>query len=101
MSADNGIYILKLKDQCRVIYATSIENLWYSKKKHKMCNSLVSQEVYEYFCNAKPLSEKDAVIEASRIYNEVIQDDDFGIIEYGIQMIHCDKTWDEILAEAT
>lgn len=31
MSADNGIYILKLKDQCRVAHLQAIDNIYWSE----------------------------------------------------------------------
>lgn len=30
MSADNGVYILQLKDQIRVVYTQAIDNLWWT-----------------------------------------------------------------------
>lgn len=104
MSADNGIYILKCKDQSRVLYTQCIENLWYSHLKDREDNfsELVPTRIIEYFGKGRTdiLTHEEAIQKAHRMYDDFMENDDYGILEYGISTISINKTWDEILSEA-
>jgi len=101
MSADNGIYILKLKDQYRVIHAQAIDNLWWSHVSMTLENDFVPTRIVEYYGGAKPLStEQEATSLALKIYDEIMEDDFCPIIEYGISKFEIDKTWNEIVEDA-
>jgi hypothetical protein len=84
MSADNGIYVAKFPDGYRVAYAQCIENVDYfpegsQERKH---------ELGIYFGGSKLFNRDiEAFDEAYRMYKEFIKNDDFGILEYGIQFI--------------
>jgi hypothetical protein len=95
MSADNGIYILKTKDnQYRVIHAQAIENLYFSFLDSEN-KALVPTRIVEYFGDCK-FTWKFEI--ASKVAFSMEQSTP--ICEYGIKTIHVDKTWKEIIKEA-
>ena len=94
MSADNGIYILKTKDQYRVIHAMAIDNLWYSHINENN-NILVPTRILEYFGKSKYTRNFDVVSKIAFAMENRIRP-----LEYGIRTISIDKTWDEIVQEA-
>jgi hypothetical protein len=96
MSSDNGIYILNLKDQFRVIETNAIENIHWDDKLGKASPTPVPKRVVEYFQNAKPFKSKSLALDfACEI------EDDIDILEYGICNIKMkDHTWDEVVALA-
>ena len=117
MSADNGIYILQSLDGFRVIHAQAIENIYwhftccdnpnviekkigdiYTVEICKNCNTerpigVMKNEINpcflkQYFGGCKIFKTKEeSLLEAERIYNEILNDDYCPIIEYGIQFI--------------
>lgn len=99
MSADNGIYILKMTDQCRVICTKAIDNLFWSYVTNSVDDKIVSTRIIEYFCNAKPLSFNDAQKQAF-IYEEIVFNSPMPYLEYGIQVIRKNCSWNEIVEEA-
>ena len=100
MSADNGVYILEMKDQARVIHAQAIDNLnWTWLGGGQSREKFVPTAVVEYFGGVKPMTLQEAHDEAHRLYKDIL-DDDFGICEYGIQHFTINKTWDQIVREA-
>lgn len=95
MSADNGIYILKTKEgQHRVIHAQAIENLYwgYSDGYH---DELVPKRIVEYYGKSKYTYDKNIARDIA-----FSMASDAGYLEYGVQEIIADKTWDEIVDEA-
>ena len=100
MSADNGIYILEMKDQTRVIHTQNIENLWWSDLEKEQVADFVPTRIVEYYAGAKPMTFEEASVEAKRLYDEILADDFCPICEYGICHFAIDKTWDEIVMEA-
>jgi len=100
MSADNGIYILEMKDQVRVIHTQNIENLWWSDIEEEQLDNFVPTRIVEYYAGAKPMTLEEADAEAKRLYDEILSDDFCPICEYGICHFAIDKTWDEIVVEA-
>ena len=92
ISADNGIYILKTKEgQYRVIHAQAIENLYDIND----FNILVSKQILEYYGESKYTYNKNVVRDIA--FNMARN---AGYLEYGVQEIIVDKTWNEILKEA-
>ena len=121
MSADNGIYILQSKDGIRVAHCQAIENIyWWNKKCCKKpeiietdepdnyterCKNCGKVPEYEqraeinpkvlkgYFGNSKVFKIiEEALKEATRQWNEVINDPICPICEYGISYI---KGWEK------
>lgn len=95
MSADNGIYILKLKDQCRVIETQAIDNLGWSFITFSSIRELVPTRVVEYYGESKYTHNFDM---AMRVAVQMLKHTP--ICEYGIQIIQCNKTWKQVVKEA-
>ena len=100
MSADNGIYILNLKDQSRVIHSQNIEDLCWSFLTFGLIDDFVPTRIVERYCSAIPLTRKEAQSKAFEMEEEILNDDFCPILEYGIQSFNIDKTWDEVVKEA-
>lgn len=105
MSADNGIYILKTKDQYRIIHAQAIENVYWEHDNHyayySNCrtNMLVPSRVVEFWGSSKYT--KDEAI-ALKVANAMLKniERNCGICEYGIRTFTYNKTWKHILEDA-
>ena len=95
MSVDNGIYILKTKDQYRVTYAMAIDNLWFSFLTRDESQELVPTRIIEYFGNCKYTRHEET---AMRVANAMAKQQP--ILEYGISRIPINKTWKQIVDEA-
>jgi hypothetical protein len=100
MSADNGVYILKLKDQCRVIYTQCIDNLWWSFVEMESVGYFVPTRIVEYYQHANPMTLDEAREEAKKIADGILSDDFCSVLEYGISTFEINKTWEEIADEA-
>ena len=100
MSADNGIYILEMKDQARVIHAQAIENLWWSDLSNREVTNMVPTRIVEYYGSAEPMTIDEAYDKAKDIYDEIMNDDFCPIVEYGICRFKIKKTWVQIVKEA-
>jgi hypothetical protein len=100
MSADNGLYILKMKDQSRVGHFQAIENLWWSNLLLEMTADIVPTRVMEYYFFLDPLTDDQAAKRAFELNKEILEDDFCPILEYGIQTISINKTWNELVEEA-
>jgi hypothetical protein len=95
MSADNGIYILKTKDQYRVIEAQAIENLWWSFIKWDFDKGMVPTRIVEYYGGTRyTRNQETAYRVADAMANKCY------ILEYGIRTFSINKTWKQIIAEA-
>ena len=95
MSSDNGIYILNLKDQSRVIHAQAIDNLWWSFVTFDSnSDTFVPTRLVEYFGGATPRTKSATKRKAFAMA------DDYPILEYGISVFDIDKTWEELVYEA-
>lgn len=90
MSKDNGIYILQLKNECRVIHAKNIENI-LEDKENPWCGPFVADWLLEYFGKAPVYgSVADAVMAA------VVLSDTVGVVEHGIKLLpDLEHTWKE------
>lgn len=105
MSADNGIYILKTKDQYRVIHAQAIENVYWEHDNriayylNSRNNMLVPSRVVEFWGNTRyTKSEEIALKVANAMLNNI--EKNCGICEYGIRTFTYNKTWKHILEDA-
>lgn len=100
MSADNGVYILKTKDQYRVIETQAIENIYFSFiEPEKLGNHIIPTRVLEYWGNCRyTFNQETAMRVADRILKSVIED--YGVCEYGIRIFEYDKPWKKIVQDA-
>jgi hypothetical protein len=97
MSSDNGIYVLNLKDQYRVIETNAIENIYWNDNLKRYQSEPNSKNVVKYFQNAKSFTSKSLAMDfACEI------EDNTDILEYGINNIRMtNMTWDEVVQDAT
>lgn len=95
MSADNGVYILKTKDQYRVTDAHAIENLYWSFIDFDMKDEYVPTRLVEYFGHTRYTRDFE---KAMKVANAIARS--LPILEYGIQILPVNKTWKQIVKEA-
>lgn len=101
MSADNGIYILKTKDQYRVTHEQAIENVYWEYDNRYACdinyqkNYLVPTRVVEYWGNCKYTR---SIEKAQQIAESMLKK--IGLVEYGIRTFTYNKTWKHIVEDA-
>jgi hypothetical protein len=95
MSADNGIYILKTKDQYRVIHAQAIDNLWWSAINSESQREMVPTRIVEYYGDTKYTRDE---LKALQIANSMAKNT--YILEYGIKTFEINKNWKQIVKEA-
>ena len=101
MSSDNGIYILQTKDlngepEYRVKHLQAIENVdWDDKKKdHTNNDDIRIVNAREMFKDAPQFaSEVLAFKHASAVYDEIMKDEYYPIVEYGISKIKIDRVF--------
>ena len=86
MSADNGVYIHRFRNGWRVAEGQAVENIYWNARKKEMGEAYNHKALRDYFSNS-PLfkTEEDAWRYAQRLYKLIM--DEFGIVEYGIQVI--------------
>lgn len=94
MSADNGVYILKMKDQYRVSCFGAADNLFYFRRSGHM-DCLQPLRVVEYYKDAQQADNAEKALSIALNMKERLP-----VCEYGIQIISVDKTWEEIWTEA-
>ena len=94
MSADNGIYILKTKDQYRVIHVQAIDNLFYSHISNNR-DVLVPTRLVEYFGSCRYTRNFDTAMKVAKAIEFNLP-----ILEYGIKTFYIDKTWRQVVREA-
>lgn len=98
MSADNGIYILKCKDQYRVLHTQAIDNIYLTFEDSSFgvaMNTPVSTRIIEYFGDYKYTRSKETALNIA--YSMLMKLD---VCEYGIQVISVNRTWKQIVNEA-
>ena len=101
MSADNGIYILKTKDQYRVAHLCAIDNVTWSVIDGDWCTDmdkrekLVPTRVVEMWGNCKYTRNKNKAFEIAHKW-----DSSLPICEYGVNVITYNKTWKHIVEDA-
>lgn len=94
MSADNGVYILKMKDQYRVSCFGAADNLFYFRSSGHM-DCLQPLRIVEYYKDAQQADNAEKALSIALNLKERLP-----VCEYGIQIISVDKTWEEIRIEA-
>ena len=101
MSADNGIYILKTKDQYRVTHAQAIENVYWEYDSRYACyinertNKLVPTRVVEYWGCCRYTRNPEMAYKIAETMLKRI-----GFVEYGIRTFTYNKTWKHIVEDA-
>lgn len=101
MSADNGVYILKTKDQYRVAHIQGIDNIYFSfidgdwRDIESKKNKYVPTRVVEFWgmCNFTKSAKR-----AFEIANKI--EKNLPICEYGVCVITYNKSWNEIIKDA-
>lgn len=88
MSADNGVYILKTKDQYRVILAQAIKNIFDGRNKLKPVEVVYLWNSVRHTRDEVKAMDIDKTIN-SRTYTE-----------YGIKTFTYNKTWKHIVEDA-
>lgn len=93
MSADNGIYILCLKDQFRVIHTQGIDNLYWDDEKLIQTNNPQPKQVVDYYKDAFIFStETAATAFASSMLRALT------ICEHGVSTIELKQhTWNDLV----
>lgn len=94
MSADNGIYILKCKDQYRVIHAQAIDNLWWTPLNPNN-QELVPTRLVEYYGNSRYTRDAEKAMQVATAIERK-----WKWTEYGIRTFTINKTWKQIVKEA-
>lgn len=101
MSADNGIYVLKTKDQYRVAHLQAIDNVWWSlidgNWQNKPCRNskLVPTRVVEMWGYCKYTRDEGTALKLAHKWANSLP-----ICEYGVNVITYNKTWKHILEDA-
>lgn len=101
MSADNGIYILKTKDQYRVAHLSGIDNVTWSlidgdwNCNDKTRGKLVPTRVVEMWGDCKYTKDRNKAFEIAHKWAANLP-----ICEYGVNIITYNKTWKHILEDA-
>lgn len=102
MSADNGIYILRTKDQYRVAHLQAVENISWSYIDGDQNNKAVTHERYvptrvvEMWGDCKFTKDAEQALRIAHKWNTSLP-----VCEYGVKIITYSKTWMQILKEAT
>lgn len=100
MSADNGIYILKTKDQYRVAHLKAIENLSWSIIDGYLDSSnnkgkWVPTRVVEMWGKCKYTRNEYVALKIAHKWANSLP-----ICEYGVNIITYNKTWKHIVEDA-
>lgn len=101
MSADNGIYILKTRDQYRVAHLQAIDNIswsaidgnWQNRKETR--GRYVPTRIVEMWGDCKFTRDKNIADDIAKRWAESLP-----ICEYGVSTITYNKTWKQILKDA-
>lgn len=101
MSADNGIYILKTKDQYRVAHLQAIDNVSWSiidgdwQNNDKTRGMCVPTRVVEMWGDCKFTRDENKAFQIAHKWAGSLP-----ICEYGVNVIIYNKTWKHILEDA-
>ena len=95
MSADNGIYILKTRDQYRVAHLQAIENVYWSVIDGEWQGKCVPTRVVEMWGNCKFTRDANKALDIAYRWATKLP-----ICEYGVKVITYNKTWKRILEDA-
>lgn len=95
MSNNSGVFILQCNDQYRVALIHGCDTLRWSHID-KEFGDLKSVRLYEAFHQSKEWRHEDEALWDAR---RILKSYDY-YVEYGIQYVLVDRSWDEIEAEA-
>lgn len=100
MSADNGIYILKTKDQYRVAHIRAIENLYWSAILSRYggyydCSKLIPTRVVEIWGDCKFTRDENKALDIAHKWASKLP-----ACEYGVCVVTDNRTWKQILKDA-
>lgn len=101
MSADNGVYILKTKDQYRVAHLQAIDNVswsiidgdWQNEKRTR--GKCVPTRVVEMWGKCKYTRDESVALKIAHRWASSLP-----ICEYGVNIITYNKTWKHIVEDA-
>lgn len=94
MSADNGIYILRCKDQFRVIHAQAIDGVYWSHIDGTH-DRLVPSRVVEFWGDSKYTRDEYVALKIAHKWCGSLS-----VCEYGVNIITYNKTWKHIVEDA-
>lgn len=101
MSADNGIYILRTRDQYRVAHLQAIDNIRCSamggcrQEGDQAQMKYVPTRVVEMWGDCECTRDAGRAMDIACAWADRLAE-----CEYGVRVIACDKTWEQILEEA-
>lgn len=95
MSADNGIYILKTRDQYRVAHFQNAEYMYYSYLTENYSNRIISTRAIELWGDCKFTRKESVALHLAHKWEKRLF-----ICEHGVNIVECNKTWKELLKEA-
>jgi len=101
MSADNGVYILKTKDQYRVAHLQAIDNVSWSiidgdwQNEKRIRGKCVPTRVVEMWGKCKYTRDESVALKIAHRWASSLP-----ICEYGVNIITYNKTWKHIVEDA-
>lgn len=96
MSADNGIYILRTRDQYRVAEERAIDRIFYDPEGLELAGGTLNPAVaVEVWGNSRAVRDGDAALEIAVRMLERLPG-----CEYGIRVFDYPKEWGEICRDA-
>lgn len=90
MSANNGVFILKTKDNYRVAYSGCVDNLLPDKYR-----KFDATEIVRAFKDARMTKDFETAYRIAKLIEHKA-----GYVEYGIKIIEYNKTWWKIVKDA-
>lgn len=96
MSADNGIYILKTKDQYRVAHFRNAEYMYYSAITDTYSDKVVPSRAIELWVDSKFTRREEIALHLAHRWASKLP-----ICEYGVNLVKVNKTWKELMKDAT
>jgi hypothetical protein len=94
MSADNGVYIMKFKDQYRVLHMQAVDNLEYSYCINDGVD-YVPTRLVEYYGDTKYTYDYQTAL---RVASAILRK--LPVCEYGIQILNYPYTWKQTVEKA-
>lgn len=95
MSADNGIYILKTKDQYRVAHFQNAEYMYYSAITDIYSDEVVPSRAVELWGDGKFTRREEIALRLAHRWASGLP-----ICEYGVNLIKVNETWKDLMKEA-
>lgn len=95
MSADNGVYILKTKDQYRVAHFQNAEYMNHSAITGEYGNEIIPTRIIELWGDSKFTKKENVALHVAHRWAESLK-----ICEYGVNIVRVNKTWNELMKDA-